>query len=90
MACRCNGVEQQLRITLQKHPNKRLHVELCLMQIASLHFTGEKKEAIRPPFSSTKENKQYSAQPTVQSRRVQKDYKQPPQEKAARRRNTDC
>ena len=36
--------------------NKRLHVELCLMQIASLHFNGEKK---RKPnthllFSSTK------------------------------------
>ena len=24
--------------------NKRLHVELCLMQIASLHFNGEKKK----------------------------------------------
>ena len=24
--------------------NKRLHVELCLMQIASLHFDGEKKK----------------------------------------------
>ena len=26
--------------------NKRLHVELCLMQLASLHFDGEKKKAL--------------------------------------------
>jgi DNA polymerase-3 subunit gamma/tau len=24
--------------------NKRLHVELCIMQLASLHFDGEKKK----------------------------------------------
>ena len=24
--------------------NKRLHIELCLMQVASLHFNGEKKK----------------------------------------------
>jgi DNA polymerase-3 subunit gamma/tau len=24
--------------------NKRLHVELCVMQLASLHFDGEKKK----------------------------------------------
>ena len=25
--------------------NRRVHVELCLMQLASLHFNGEKKKA---------------------------------------------
>ena len=28
--------------------NKRLHVELCLMQIASLHFDGKKKGSLIP------------------------------------------
>jgi DNA polymerase-3 subunit gamma/tau len=26
--------------------NKRLHVELCLIQVASLHFNGEKKKEV--------------------------------------------
>jgi len=26
--------------------NKRLHIELCLMQVASLHFNGEKKKEV--------------------------------------------
>ena len=44
--------------------NKRLHVELCLMQIASLHFNGEKRKLIPTSFFlQQKENKQYSAEP---------------------------
>ncbi len=39
--------------------NKRLHVELCIMQIASLHFAGEKKKGELIPthnFSPSKSN----------------------------------
>ena len=35
-----NSCELQYKNT----QNKRLHIELCLMQIASLHFNGEKKK----------------------------------------------
>ena len=31
-------------LSYKNSQNKRLHVELCLMQIASLHFNGEKKK----------------------------------------------
>ena len=34
----------QCELQYKNAQNKRLHVELCLMQIASLHFNGEKKK----------------------------------------------
>ena len=33
-------------LSYRNSQNKRLHVELCLMQIASLHFNGEKKKEV--------------------------------------------
>lgn len=33
-------------LSYKNSQNKRLHVELCLMQIASLHFNGEKKRKL--------------------------------------------
>ncbi len=32
------------QLSYKNSQNKRLHIELCLMQIASLHFNGEKKK----------------------------------------------
>jgi len=34
----------QCELNYKNAQNKRLHVELCLMQLASLHFNGEKKK----------------------------------------------
>lgn len=37
-------VLNQCEISLKSSQNKNLHIELCLMQLASLHFNGEKKK----------------------------------------------
>lgn len=37
-------VTNQSALQFKSLENKRLHVELCLMQLASLHFNGEKKK----------------------------------------------
>tara|TARA_S200000501_G_scaffold207286_1_gene194838 strand:- start:4173 stop:5249 length:1077 start_codon:yes stop_codon:yes gene_type:complete len=38
------GVLNQCEISFKSSQNKNLHIELCLLQLASLHFNGEKKK----------------------------------------------
>ena len=37
-------VLNQCEISFKSSQNKNLHIELCLLQLASLHFNGEKKK----------------------------------------------